>query len=184
MNIARSFIEFFEASFQDENDLQIASVQSGEFFAEVINSTPIKLELLESYLLGGNFNMFYKTLTELKYLIEFSDDLNRYWHLLRGYSQALGKLKADQSVKGSKKIYFDYFNKYGDRRCLSEENWFEKKRWQFLDELLNVYCDKDLRAFMLKYRQILIDNLKIYESFILLFINELQDIQSASIAKK
>jgi len=184
MNTARSFKEFLEASFKDEKDPQTALKLAEEFFANFIRSTPIKLELLESYLLAGNFEMLYKTLIDLKYLIEFSDNLSRYWHLLRGYSEAMGKLKANQSVKGSKKVYFDYFDKYGDRRSLRDEYWFEKKRWEFLDELLNIYSEEALRSFILKYQRVMIETLKIYESFMMLFVKELQQIQSASVGQK
>jgi len=184
MNTAQSFKEYFESTFQVENDPNMRSVRSDEFFADVIHKTPIKLEILESYLLGGNFDMFYKTLTDFKYLIEFSDNLNRYWHLLRGYSEAMGRLKANPSVKASKRLYFYYFEKYGDRRSLRDENWFEKRRWEFLDELLNIYFEEDLRIFMLKYQQIMIENLKIYESFMVLFVRDLQKIQSTSLRQK
>ncbi len=181
MNTAQSFKEFFETSFQVENDPSMASMRSDEFFTDVINSSPIKLEILESYLLVGNFDLFYKTLTDFKYLIEFSDNLSRYWHILRGYSEAMGRLKVNQSVKGSKKLYFYYFEKYGDRRSLRDEYWFENKRWEFLDELLGIYSEEDLRIFIMKYQQRMIENLKIYESFIVLFVKDLQYIQSASL---
>lgn len=180
MKSAQSFKEFFEASFLDENDPQTAYNLSMEFFADFILSTPLKLDLLESYLLGGNIRMFYKSLSEQKYLIEFSDDLNRYWHLLRGYSEALSKLKEDQSVKSSKRLYFYYFDKYGDRRLLRKEYWLEGKRWEFLDELLNIYTEDELRGFILKYHQVLLNNLKIYQSLLMLFINDLQHILTDS----
>ncbi len=184
MNTAQSFKEFFDASFQVENDQHIAAMHSDEFFTEVIRSTPVKLEILESYLLVGNFDLFYKTLTDFKYLIEFSDNLSRYWHLLRGYSEAMGRLKADLSVKGSKRLYFEYFEKYGDRRSLRDEYWFENKRWEFLDELLNIYYEEDLRIFIMKYHHRMIENLKTYESFIVLFVKDLKKIQSASLKQK
>ena len=184
MNTALSFKEFFEASFQLENDSNTATLRSDEFFTDVIHNTPIKLEILESYLLVGNFHLFYKTLTDFKYLIEFSDNLSRYWHLLRGYSEAMGRLKADQSVKGSKRLYFEYFEKYGDRRSLRDEYWYENKRWEFLDELLNIYCEEDLRIFIMKYQHRMIENLKTYESFIVLFVKDLKKIQSASSGQK
>jgi hypothetical protein len=184
MNTALLFKEFFEASFKVENDPQMASLRSDEFFTDVIHSAPVKLEILESYLLVGNFDLFYKSLTDFKYLIEFSDNLSRYWHLLRGYSEAMGRLKTNQSVKGSKRLYFEYFEKYGDRRSLRDEYWFESKRWEFLDELLGIYYEEDLRIFILKYQQRMIENLKIYESIIVLFVSDLQKIQSDSLGLK
>lgn len=184
MNTAKWFIEFFEASFSKESDQLNEKKLAKEFFSDFIYFTPIRLELLESYLAIGKIELFYKSLIDLKYLIEFSDNLNRYWHLLRGYSEALSKLKADQSVKSSKKLYSIYFEMYGDRRTIRNEHWFEKKRWEFLDELHSIYTEDELSAFINKYQQILAENLEIYVSFMMVFINELQRQQTASIGHK
>lgn len=181
MNTAKWFIEFFEASFKNDSDQDRAQRLSQEFFTDFIHYTPIKLEMLKSYLTQGQIELFYKSLIDLKYLIEFSDNLNRYWHLLRGYSEALSKLKADQSVKSSKKLYSNYFDRYGDRRTIRNEHWFEKKRWEFLDELHSIYTEDELSAFIYKYQQILSENLEIYVSFMMVFINELQRQQSVSV---
>lgn len=181
MNTASSFKEYFETSFKDETDKVGNLKLSQEFLADFIHYTPIKLELFESYLSGGHIDLFYKSLSDLKYLVEFSDNLNRYWFLLRGYSGALAKLKAYQSVKGSKKLYSYYFDKYGDRRILRNEHWFEKKRWEFLDELQNIYTEEELGHFILKYQQILARNLKIYVSFLTEFIHDLKELQKVSV---
>lgn len=182
MNTASSFKEYFEASFKDEADKAGALKLSREFFADFIHYTPIKLELFESYLSGGHLDLFYKSLSDLKYLVEFSDNINRYWFLLRGYSGALAKLKADQSVKGSKKLYSYYFDKYGDRRILRNEHWFEKERWEFLDGLQTIYTEEELGYFILKYQQILAGNLKIYVLFLMEFIKDLKELQQKSVA--
>ena len=182
INSAKSFREFYEASFKNEEDELRATKLSQDFFADFIFYTPIKLELLESYLAVGHIDLFYKSLGDLKYLIEFSDNLNRYWHVLRGYSGALSKLKADQSVKSSKKIYGYYFEKYGDRRMIRNEHWLEKKRWEFLDELLAIYTETELQKFMLKYQAVLDENLEIYKSFLMLFIHDLKSLQPESVS--
>jgi hypothetical protein len=184
MNTAKWFIEFFEASFKMKSDQQNAKRLADDFFADFVYFTPIRLELLESYLNVGKVELFYKSLIDLKYLIEFSDNLNRYWHLLRGYSEALSKLKADQSVKSSKKLYSNYFERYGDRRAIRNEHWFEKKRWEFLDELHSIYSEDELNAFIYKYQQVLAENLEIYVSFMMVFINELQRQKSDSIGHR
>jgi hypothetical protein len=184
MNTAKSFIEFFEASFKDDSDQQRAKKLSREFFVDFIHYTPIKLEMLESYLEEGHIDLFYKSLIDLKYLIEFSDNLNRYWHLIRGYAEALYKLMTDQSVKGSKKLYSEYFERYGDRRTLRNEHWLEKRRWEFLDELQLIYAENELNLFMLKYQHILKDNYQIYVSFMMVFINEVQRLQASSLELK
>jgi hypothetical protein len=184
MNSARSFKEYFETSFKKEEDQLNAEKLMQEFFADFIYYTPIKLESLESYLAVGKIDYFYNSLADLKYLIEFSDNLNRYYYLLRAYSGALSKLKSDQTVKGSKKLYSYYFSKYGDRRMLRKEHWFEKKRWEFLDQLQSVYTEAELFAFIVKYQKVLSETLKIYQSYLFVFINDLKKLQmKASVVK-
>jgi hypothetical protein len=174
MNIARPFKEYFEASFMNELDHNQASKLSADFFADFFYCTPLELELLVSYLNDGHVDQFYKSISNLKYLVEYSDNLNRYWYLLRAYSGALSKLKSDMSVKGSKKLYLYYFNKYGDRRMLRNEHWFEKKRWEFLDELQLIYTNEDLSKFIHKYHQVLTESMNIYSSFLMAFIKDLR----------
>lgn len=184
MNTARFFIEFYEASFRNESDPQNAKKLTDEFFLDFIYFTPIKLELLGSYLSSGQINLFYKSLIDLKYLIEFSDNINRYWHVLRGYSETLSKLNEDLSVKNSKRLYCSYFEKYGDRRAIRNEHWFEKKRWEFLDELNTIFTEIELQKFNQKYLRVLEENFEIYRSFMMVFIHELQKLQSVSINQK
>lgn len=184
MKSAKSFKEFFEASFKDEVNQTEAKKLLDDFIADFIHFTPIKLELLESYLIAGHFDLFYKSLDDLKYLIEFSDNLSRYWFLLRAYSGALAKLKADQTVKGSKMLYSYYFEKYGDRRMIRNEHWFEKKRWEFLDALQEIFSDHELENFIHKYDRILVENFEIYASFLLVFIKDLQRIHSRPVVLK
>ena len=174
MNSARSFIAFYEASFEKEVDKVRAQKLSDGFFADFIYYTPIKLDLMESYLKAGQIDYFYKSLSDLKYLVEFSDNFNRYWYILRAYSGALSKLKENLSVKGSKKLYGYYFEKYGDRRILRNEHWFEAKRWEFMDELQTLYHVDELNLFVIKYQHILATNFSIYQSFVLAFINDLK----------
>jgi len=170
------FKDYFESSYQDGDNQVKAKKLSDEFFKDFIYYTPIHLELLGKYLSTGYFELFYKSIADLKYLIEFSDDFSRYWHFLRGYSGALAKLQADQSAKNSKKVYSYYFNRYGDRRILRNEHWFEKKRWEFLDELQEIYTDDELANFIIKYQRILVENLQIYTSFLMIFITDLKNI--------
>lgn len=173
---ALSFKSYYEGSFSKDDQSESKKL-AAEFFAEFIHYTPIKLELLDSYLNTGHIDYFYQSLSDLKYLVEFSDSLNRYWYLLRAYSSALSKLKADQSVKNAKKLYSHYFEIYGDRRMLRNEHWFEKKRWEFLDELQLIYREDELSDFIFKYQQVLTENLKIYVSFIMDLIADLKKLQ-------
>lgn len=175
---ALSFKSYYEVYHSNEkSDGSQNSVD--EFFADFIQYTPFKLELLASYLNTGHIDYFYQTLPDLKYLVEFSDDINRYWYLLRAYSGALSKLKTYQTVKDSKKLHSYYFDKYGDRRILRNEHWFEKKRWEFLDELQLIYREDELSNFIHKYEKVLSEDLYTYTTFIRSLINNLQKLISA-----
>jgi hypothetical protein len=99
---------------------------------------------------------------------------------LRAYSGALSKLKANQTVKSSKKIYYYYFARYGDRRFLRNEHWFEEKRWEFLDELQSIYTEDALENFIFNYQCTLAQSLKIYVSILSEFINDLKTIHALS----
>jgi hypothetical protein len=178
------FKEFYEASFNRGADQSMDKKNGEGFFADFVYYTPIKLKLLESYLNDGKIDFFYNSLPDLKYLVEFSDNLNRYWHLLRAYSGALAKLTVNRSTKGAIRLYSYYFEKYGDRRTIRNEHWFEKKRWEFLDELHAIYNEDELETFILKYQRILVDSLEIYVSFVLAFINDLKKLQPSEIPVK
>jgi hypothetical protein len=60
---------------------------------------------------------------------------------------------------------------------LRNEHWFEKKRWEFLDELQLIYREDELSDFIFKYHQVLAENLKIYVSFIMDLIADLKKLQ-------
>ena len=100
--VTLSFKNYFEESFS-KKDQSVSEKLAKEFFADVIHHTPIKLELLDSHLKAGRIDYFYQLLSDFKYLVEFSDSLNRYWYLLRAYSTALSKLIADHSVQRREK---------------------------------------------------------------------------------
>lgn len=174
-NSVKSFKQFYEASFALGIDAIQAKRLSGEAIADFIYYTPEKLDLLESYMEAGQFELLYKSVADLKYLIEFSDEISRYWYVVRGYSGALAKLKANPTVKGSKKIYSYYFNRYGDRRILRNEHWFEKKRWEFLDDLNGIFFENELDRFMMKYNRILAQNLNVFIATVMLFIIDLKN---------
>lgn len=170
---AQSFVEFFESSFQLAGELS-AHDQTQLFLADFIHFTPQKLELLESLIDSGNLEYFYVSLADLKYLVEFSGDFSRYWYLMRAYSGALYKLQENYSVKGSKKVYCYYFDKYGGRRILKDEHWFEEKRWEFLDELSDIFSEEELGKFIAKYQQVLRKNLSEYRAVVMAFIKALK----------
>ncbi len=169
---AHLFKSYYEDFFVHEDEM-VRQKLVNKFFDDFVRFTPKKLDLLKTYITTSRFDFFYQSLMDLKYLVEFSDNINRYWYLLRAYSGALSKLKANQSVKESKKLYSYYFEKYGDRRMLRNEHWFEKKRWEFLDELQLIYREDELSYFIKKYQLVLSENLDIYVSFIMAFITDL-----------
>jgi hypothetical protein len=177
MKSALSFKQHFEDYFSKSEDQSNSQKFTEDFFSDFVHYTPLKLELLDSYIKSGQIDHFYQSLVDLKYLVEFSDNLNRYWYMLRAYSGALAKLKADPTAKASKKLYSYYFGKYGDRRMLRTEHWFEKNRWEFLDELQMIYNDNELSYFIRKYEKVLNENFKIYESFILAFIVDIKSLR-------
>lgn len=170
---AKAFTTFFYDSFHDGLDDLGAQKLAEGFIQDFIQLTPVKLELIKSYLEACQFDLFFQSLNDLKFLNEFSDNFNRYWCVIRGYSGALAKMKRNDSIKGSKKIYNYYFQRYGDRRPLRNEHWFEKKRWEFLDELQLIYSENELDKFIIKYHQKLNENLKLYVLYVLRFVTEL-----------
>lgn len=173
-NSVKSFKQFYEASFEPQIDADQAKMLSSEAIADFIYFTPEKLDMLESYMDAGQFELLYMSMSDLKFLVEFSDEISRYWFAVRGYSGALAKLKANPTVKGSKKIYSDYYSRYGDRRILRNEHWFEKKRWEFLDELNGIFLETELDRFMVKYSRVLAQDLNIFISNVMLFIIDLK----------
>lgn len=177
---AKAFTTFFYDSFSNGlNDSGAQKLADG-FIQDFIHLTPVKLELIRSYLDACQFELFFQSLNDLKYLNEFSDNFNRYWYVIRAYSGALAKMKRNYSIKGSKKIYYYYYQKYGDRRPLRNEHWFEKKRWEFLDELQLIYSENELDKFMFKYQQKLIESLKLYASYVLRLVAELKRVNRYS----
>ncbi len=170
----KAFVDFFNASYRDSTKgLQGENLANG-FFNDFVSCIPQKINELDSYSLVGNFDCYYHNLADLKFMNEFSDGFNRYWHLLRAYSGALTKLKLNYTVKGTKNLYSYYFEKYGDRRILRNEHWFEQHRWEFLDELHEIFTETELNLFTRKYQFRLNESLKIYQSFLMQLIIDLK----------
>lgn len=167
------FRAFHKANFLTENNLANADYLANEYVDDFIEFMPLKIKILNSYIEEGKIDYFYNSLADLKYLIEFSEDFNKYWFILRAYSSTIAKLMKNQSLKNSKKLYYHYYSVYGDRRGLRDVNSFEFKRWEFLDELNIINTEQELQTFISKYILVLNENWKIYSSFINLFIGKL-----------
>jgi hypothetical protein len=175
-NSVQSFKDYHEAFFMNENPGKAKELAS-EFFRGFILSMSEKTVLLETFLNQRKIDDFYNLLSDFKFLVEYSDEISRYWYFLRAYSGALAKLNSDRSVKGAKKLYSYYFEKYGDRRTIRDEHWFEKKRWEFLDELYGIFNEYELEAFIKKFQNILTENFATYSSLLLTFVFDLKGLQ-------
>lgn len=169
------FKEFHKANFTSENSTTNSDSFFHEYIADFVEYIPLKMSILNSYIEERKIDYFYNSIADLKYLIEFSEDFNKYWYILRAYSSTISKLMVNPNIKNSKKIYNHYFSKYGDRRALREENAFEKKRWEFLDELNTINTEQELQVFINKYNKVLAENWITYSSFIYHFIHELKN---------
>lgn len=170
-NSVQIFKDLREASLLSKDQAELDQITTG-LLKGFVGSTKQKFELLGSHLKDDRIVDFYNLLPEFKCFVEYSDELNRYYYLLRGYSGALAKLKERTSVKEAKRIYAYYFGKYGDRRLIVNEHWLEKKRWEFLDELQGIYSEFELSLFIEKFQYILKVNFRTYKHFLFGFLGE------------
>lgn len=136
MDSIDSFIDYFRQTLDSKNQETTANTDvSKEFFLDFVNYTPPILAELDNCITGKHIERFYIRLNDLKYLCVFNEELNKYWFSMRALSGALVKLSTKKSLKNAHKVHEYYIRKYGDRKVLSNENWFEIKRWQFLNAL-------------------------------------------------
>lgn len=149
---SKAFVEYLHRIYADETNIERGEKLANAFLCDFVVYTPQKLQLIGSFALAGNFYAAYHSLPDLKILNAFSDELHRYWLLLRAYSGALTRLRENYSVTGAKNLYVYYFGKYGQRRVHRIDHWFEKQRWEFLDELAAIFTESDLDHFLAKYR--------------------------------
>ncbi|PTN02417.1 hypothetical protein [Mangrovibacterium marinum] len=141
-----------------------------EFTASVTDT----LSNLQQKLDSGAIQAFYEQIESLKYLIEYSDELNKNWYLIRAYSGALKRLMQEKTVEHAAKVYAYYEQTYGGRRVLRSENWFEQQRWEFIDELKTIGSQEALNKFLEKRTKKLNGYFQGYKSELLLFIQDLQ----------
>lgn len=175
MNSIDTFIEYFKDSMgcsmcrsSDEEEL------SNAFFRDFIEYTPLVLVDLRNFHGGIHYNQFYSRLSDLKYLCVFDEEMNRYWFAMRAYSGALAKLESADNIDQVKSIYSYYIEKYGDRRALRGEHWFEQKRWAFLDALSNVDSMSDLIVFIENQQKELCKQLDDFDVSLQSFIHQLK----------
>ncbi|WP_163712253.1 hypothetical protein [Mangrovibacterium lignilyticum] len=158
----------------DDSDQSVGQKTSNETITRFTESTQKTLIQLQSYIDERKLDQFYKEIEELKFMIEYSDELNKNWLFIRAYSGALRFLLKDISVINAKDVFVYYEVRYGGRRILRNENWFEQIRWEFLDELQTANDQVKLSQFVSKRVKKLNDCFQVYKSELLLFIQSLQ----------
>ncbi len=175
MKPAEVFISNYRKSFSPVGRQKPPSSRY-DFFIDFLNYIPEQIKQLENAISCGQFDLFYLKINDLKFLCEYSEVLNKNWFLLRAYSGGLKKIAESPTVKSTKLVYAYYFLKYGDRRILRNEHWFEQKRWEFLDDLNSIYTTGELEAFFRKYNAIVSEYFKEYKSELLHFKSDIEQI--------
>lgn len=174
MNAAENFVSFFRDSFGETKEQNYVDEISKDFFVDFVKYTPIIETELYSFLQKGEMGKLYSRLNDLKYLCAFNDDLNKYWFMMRAMSGALNKLMNPIKLENAKKIHEYYLHKYGARKVLKDENWFENRRWHFLDSLGNIHTEERLSDFIQQNLVIMRGLLDTYSYYLESFINEIE----------
>ncbi len=164
MEAAISFINYFRSSLDKEiKELGQEGNISKDFFCDFIQFTPQVLHELNKYHEVKRIELFYNRLNDLKYLCVFDENLNLYWFSMRALSGTLFRLNFPGGLENAKKLHYYYIEKYGDRKMLRDENWFENKRWIFLDSLEAVTTKEELTTLIENYSVILNYFLETYQ---------------------
>lgn len=170
MTAAERFLKYFNEEYRGSSGDNLGN----EFINEFIIQTPEAIDDLENNLLKHEINDFYIKIKNFKYLCEYSEEFNRYWLLLRAISGGLKRLLDDPTQKHATDVYIYYYNYYGGRRKLKDENWFEGHRWEFLDRLAQIKTDEDLNEFILEKIETLSGYFQLYKKELAFFISELK----------
>jgi len=171
MTYVESFLNDLNNSIQAGQKKNNAQQNAG--LIHFIASTKKTLDNLQSYLNDKKLDEFYKEIGELKFMIEYSDEVHKNWLLVRAYSGALARLSLEVSLKHASNVSSYYEIQYGRRRILKEENWFEQQRWEFLDELKTLDNDAKLTRFLNKQHKKLNSCFQVYRSELMLFLESL-----------
>ena len=175
MNSIESFIEYFRNTLDEKNrNLLKEKKISKDFFDDFIKYTPKTISELNQYILDDRISLFYSKLNDLKYLCIFDEELNKYWFAMRGLSGAIAKLLVKKDLENARKVHQYYIHKYGDRIALRDENWFENKRWQFLDSLEILNSDDQLSHFINQNKIVLKCYLDNYHFHVNCFIGDIR----------
>ncbi len=147
MNSEENFILNYRRSFIKTFGIQYAEEGEG-LFTTFLNALPSILSDMQTDINLRNISDFYLKLSRFKHFIEYSDILNTHWYVLRAYSGGISRILEKPTVDNSQDVFYYYYKKYGDRRLLKDENWFEKKRWDFLEELVEIKDNQQLESFI------------------------------------
>ena len=181
MAAAESFVRHYNKSLfkavnkKGETPLRGKNIFINEFLIYV----PEIMDELQQYIDSSQFHNFYIKLNNLKFLVEYADNLNRYWFVLRAYSGGLKKLMEEKTVRHALDVYLYYYLKYGKRRILKDENWFEHKRWEFLDQLTQVDDENELSSFINRMIDLLDQYFQVYKNELLRFHADVKKIVEA-----
>ncbi|MGQ8338276.1 hypothetical protein ACUNWD_17110 [Sunxiuqinia sp. A32] len=177
MNSARTFVNYFTSSYHLAKGVKKkGSTLRNEFLEEFVVYIPEIIEELEGCIQNNDVSTFYHKLNNLKFLCEYTDTINRYWYLLRAYSGGLMRLADCPNQQKAVEVYIYYYNKYGGRRILKDENWFENLRWKFLDQLIEVEDDKELYVLIDDTYLSLAKFFDIYKTELLNFLQSVKEI--------
>ncbi|HKJ43267.1 MAG TPA: hypothetical protein VKA27_14315 [Sunxiuqinia sp.] len=177
MTPAERFFKYFNAAYRPEESVE-SSTLSNEFVEEFIAYIPDFIDELETNLLKHEIGDFYVKIKNLKYLCEYSEEFNRCWLLLRAISGGLKRLLDEPTLNHATEVYVYYYSKYGGRRRLRDENWFEHHRWDFLDKLAVLKSDDELNEFILERIEGLSSYFYLYRKELESFINDLKRLAS------
>lgn len=177
MTPAERFFKYFNNAYRHEGSVK-SSKFSNEFVDDFITYIPEAIDELETNLLKHEISDFYIKIKNLKYLCEYSEEFNRCWLLLRATSGGLKRLLEEPTINHATEVYIYYYSKYGGRRKLKHENWFEHHRWDFLDKLSELKSDDELNEFILERIEVLSSYFFIYKKELESFINDLKRLAS------
>lgn len=149
------------------------TVSERKYLDHLIDSVKASLSFMQESLEKEDIPSFYESLSNLKFFIEYSDELNKNWHIIRAYSGALARINNNASLKNASTVARYYELKYGGRRILRSENWFEHQRWDFLDELQTVNTAPALQKFIDKRTKKLNESFQIFKSELLIFLQSI-----------
>lgn len=140
---------------------------------ELRESIKESLTRLQERLDAKDIRTFYEWVGSLKFVIEYSDELNKNWYLIRAYSGALNRLLKEPTPETADLVCQYYEMKYGGRRILRHENLFEQQRWNFIDELKTIDNQASLDKFIAKRTKKLEQTYLAFQSEVLLFLKSL-----------